>query len=917
VELTQIIDDARKFLLKGQTNDAITHLEKYLVDHTESPQIYNVLGNLYIQLDSREKLEELASLAFKSKVFIPELLVVTGEAFWQKNDLENAIHTWHQCISLNPENYKANYYLGIAFKTLENYPEAEIFLQKANKLSPKETILQLELAEVFLKRHRYQMVLQLLRQIPSKNGNKELYHLLYAKSSMAMFDYETAIKHINRLIKMDAENIEYILLKIDIYIEKGNLSYSRKLIQQNRKKFQKEPAFILREIKYLFTVGKLKKAMKETDALLNDSPNDPMGLLWKGKLLIAQDNPEAALITLSKATENQKNDPEILMQIAEAWDMYGNLDQAIGIINEALKSDPENITLMDRMGEYLLRRQNDGDMEQSRLIFESVLNANYLHPGANYHLAWYYGKSQKYKKALNHIQIARQQNPKSFDSFILHSIILDHMKEGDKLEKLLQDGLDLFPDKKGKISSWLLTQYLNSKNLPDAISLYKQKKSTHDGQKRVPEILVYKRRSPQKSVVQLEELLNEKNVKVQVYLELGYLYVLEKDYRNAFRIWRLIQNIFDYNAESAFNMASTQFNNGRQLKAQQLLTELLEKGYHRHIIYYLFGKVMHSKGDLEKALVYFNKAKEIKIYRCLCAAEIGAVYYEQQKLKESIEYFEQGLRGLKKKFPYLNQLANAYYRTQKLTKAVRIYEKAIKNDPANLENYTQLMELYQNRGQYRHSEIVEQLYHRAQDDAQISRLIDEGQVGEVATLVVLIFNDGRKTGGVGKIEASLIPGRGGLILTGNMTTYFKEASKVAHNYLRAKSEVLGIEQVFKKNAVHLHIPHTGGIPTDGPSAGLALASAIYSAILKRKISPQVAMTGEISLHGDTLSIGGLEHKAAAAAEDGINKLYIPKDNYQDYEQLPENLKQELEIILVEHIEEVFTDLFGPLPRKPR
>jgi len=163
----------------------------------------------------------------------------------------------------------------------------------------------------------------------------------------------------------------------------------------------------------------------------------------------------------------------------------------------------------------------------------------------------------------------------------------------------------------------------------------------------------------------------------------------------------------------------------------------------------------------------------------------------------------------------------------------------------------------------------------------------------------------------------LIPGRGGLILTGNMTTYFKEASKVAHNYLRAKSEVLGIEQVFKKNAVHLHIPHTGGIPTDGPSAGLALASAIYSAILKRKISPQVAMTGEISLHGDTLSIGGLEHKAAAAAEDGINKLYIPKDNYQDYEQLPENLKQELEIILVEHIEEVFTDLFGPLPRKPR
>jgi len=154
------------------------------------------------------------------------------------------------------------------------------------------------------------------------------------------------------------------------------------------------------------------------------------------------------------------------------------------------------------------------------------------------------------------------------------------------------------------------------------------------------------------------------------------------------------------------------------------------------------------------------------------------------------------------------------------------------------------------------------------------------------------------------IEVSTMPGSGKLSLTGKLGDVMKESAQAAYSYIRSHAEVLGIDPAFhEKLDIHIHIPE-GAIPKDGPSAGITMATALISALSGRYVSKDVAMTGEITLRGRVLPIGGLKEKSLAAHRAGIKKVLLPFDNQRDLDDIPDSIKQELEFIPVAHLDEV-------------
>ncbi len=162
----------------------------------------------------------------------------------------------------------------------------------------------------------------------------------------------------------------------------------------------------------------------------------------------------------------------------------------------------------------------------------------------------------------------------------------------------------------------------------------------------------------------------------------------------------------------------------------------------------------------------------------------------------------------------------------------------------------------------------------------------------------------RYGGDIIEIEVSLMPGKGNLTLTGKLGDVMKESARAAFSYARAHAEKLGIPQDFwKDNDIHLHIPE-GSIPKDGPSAGITLAAALISALSNRPVRRDVALTGELTLRGTVLAIGGLNEKMLAAQRLGIRTVIIPHENMKDLKDLPAELRKGVEVILVKHIDEV-------------
>ncbi len=154
------------------------------------------------------------------------------------------------------------------------------------------------------------------------------------------------------------------------------------------------------------------------------------------------------------------------------------------------------------------------------------------------------------------------------------------------------------------------------------------------------------------------------------------------------------------------------------------------------------------------------------------------------------------------------------------------------------------------------------------------------------------------------IETLLMEGKGRLTLTGQLGDVMKESAQAALSYARKNAEDLGIDpEIFPNHDIHVHVPE-GAIPKDGPSAGITMATAIISALTERPVNREVAMTGEVTLTGHVLPIGGLKEKALAALRIGITKIIIPEKNRKDLEDLPDILKQKVEFIPVKRLSEV-------------
>lgn len=155
------------------------------------------------------------------------------------------------------------------------------------------------------------------------------------------------------------------------------------------------------------------------------------------------------------------------------------------------------------------------------------------------------------------------------------------------------------------------------------------------------------------------------------------------------------------------------------------------------------------------------------------------------------------------------------------------------------------------------------------------------------------------------IEVQVMKGKGEIMLTGHLGDVMKESAKTALGFIRSHAQEYGLEDhLFTDYDIHIHVPE-GAVPKDGPSAGITIATAIFSALTKKAVNKDVAMTGEITLRGKILSIGGLKEKTLAAHRMGIKKVLIPRDNGKDIAEIPENIKKELDIVLVDNINNVF------------
>ena len=165
------------------------------------------------------------------------------------------------------------------------------------------------------------------------------------------------------------------------------------------------------------------------------------------------------------------------------------------------------------------------------------------------------------------------------------------------------------------------------------------------------------------------------------------------------------------------------------------------------------------------------------------------------------------------------------------------------------------------------------------------------------------------------VEAAVVPGKGRLILTGKLGDVMQESAQAALTYARSRAHLLAISSdFFDKHDIHIHVP-AGGIPKDGPSAGVTMATALISALTKRPARKEVAMTGEITLRGKALPVGSIRDKVLAAHRSGIKRVIIPRDNENDLLEVPEQVRKELDFLFVTHVDEVINAALHPEKRE--
>jgi ATP-dependent Lon protease len=164
------------------------------------------------------------------------------------------------------------------------------------------------------------------------------------------------------------------------------------------------------------------------------------------------------------------------------------------------------------------------------------------------------------------------------------------------------------------------------------------------------------------------------------------------------------------------------------------------------------------------------------------------------------------------------------------------------------------------------------------------------------------------------IESAIMPGKGLIIRTGSLGDVMKESVEAARSVVRSRARRLGIkDELFEKRDIHIHVPD-GATPKDGPSAGAAMTTAFVSALTGIPVRADVAMTGEITLRGEVTAIGGLKEKLLAAHRGGIKTVMIPEENVKDLQDIPENVKSQIEIVPVKWIDKVLEVALESLPQ---
>ena len=178
--------------------------------------------------------------------------------------------------------------------------------------------------------------------------------------------------------------------------------------------------------------------------------------------------------------------------------------------------------------------------------------------------------------------------------------------------------------------------------------------------------------------------------------------------------------------------------------------------------------------------------------------------------------------------------------------------------------------------------------------------IEKKQIGVVNGLAYTNYG-----GDTLPIEVTYFKGNGNLVLTGSLGDVMKESARIALSYIKSEAEMFGIdEKLLEENDIHIHVPE-GAVKKEGPSAGIALTTALVSSFTGQPVSEKLAMTGEITLRGEVLPIGGLKEKAVGAARNGITKIIIPKDNLGDLEEIPMEVRKQIKFYPVKDFKEVF------------
>ncbi|MBE6031531.1 MAG: endopeptidase La, partial [Clostridiales bacterium] len=158
------------------------------------------------------------------------------------------------------------------------------------------------------------------------------------------------------------------------------------------------------------------------------------------------------------------------------------------------------------------------------------------------------------------------------------------------------------------------------------------------------------------------------------------------------------------------------------------------------------------------------------------------------------------------------------------------------------------------------------------------------------------------------IETTAVPGTGKVVLTGQLGEVMQESAKAGISYIRSVAKDLGIEEEFYKTKdIHLHIPE-GAIPKDGPSAGVTMCTAVISTLTGIPVRKDIAMTGEITLRGKVLPVGGIREKVLAAHRAGIRKVLLPRDNERDIDDIPEKVRKKMEFVLLDSVDDALKEV---------